>query len=176
MFFKKKKRPSGQPNQQVQAPNVEPSFIGRDTTVEGHIVCEGELHVDGTVRGTVRAQVCVVDVDGVVQGEVSGDVVHVRGRVHGPIQGANVFIHSGAHVEGDVFHDTISIENGAYVYGSIRHNGASSPMAPGRAPAFPVFGSAAQAQPAPLVPPPQHNADYDEDNYDEDQQDPKDRR
>ena len=62
-----------------------------------------------------------------MHGRVSGDVIHVRGRVLGPIQGSNVFIHAGAHVEGDVFNDTISIENGAYVYGSIRHNAAPPP-------------------------------------------------
>lgn len=126
MFFKRKKKPVGTAANMAPAVSAEPSYIGRDTTVEGQLSCEGELHVDGTVRGSVRAQVCVIDVDGVVQGDVSGEVIHVRGRVHGPIQGNSVFIHNGAHVEGDVFHDTISIENGAYVYGSIRHNGAAS--------------------------------------------------
>jgi len=85
------------------------------------------LHIDGTVRGTVNAGMCVVDVAGVIHGSVTGDIIHVRGRVLGPIQGQNVFIHGGAHVEGDVFNDTISIENGAYVYGSIRHNAAPPP-------------------------------------------------
>jgi cytoskeletal protein CcmA (bactofilin family) len=95
--------------------------------IEGHISCDGELHIDGTVRGTVQANLCVIDEAGVVQGTVNGQVVHVRGRILGPIQGANVFIHAGAHVEGDVFNDTISIENGAYVFGSIRHNTAPPP-------------------------------------------------
>jgi cytoskeletal protein CcmA (bactofilin family) len=127
MFFKRKKKPK--PNGKGQEPlaSAEPSFIGRNTTFEGHINCDGELHIDGTVRGTVNAGLCVIDVAGVVHGSVSGDVVHVRGRVLGPIQGQNVFIHGGAHVEGDVFNDTISIENGAYVYGSIRHNAAPNP-------------------------------------------------
>lgn len=96
---------------------------------EGHISCDGELHIDGTIRGTVQAGLCVVDEAGVVQGTVSGNTIHVRGRVLGPIQGSSVYIHAGAHVEGDVFNDTISIENGAYVYGSIRHNAAPQPIA-----------------------------------------------
>lgn len=128
MFFKKKTkqavnaRKSATTNMQV-----EPSFIGRDTTIDGHLNSEGELHVDGTVRGSIQAKLCVIDVAGIVQGDVSGEVVHVRGRVIGPIHGSSIFIYAGAHVEGEVFHDTISIENGAYVYGIIRHNDAPEP-------------------------------------------------
>jgi cytoskeletal protein CcmA (bactofilin family) len=127
MFFSKKKKSSQPPRKAPEPVTAEPSFIGRNCVFEGHIMCDGELHIDGTIRGTVQAGLCVVDEAGVVQGTVSGRVVHVRGRVLGPIQGSNVFIHAGAHVEGDVFNDTISIENGAYVYGSIRHNASTPP-------------------------------------------------
>lgn len=123
MFFKsKKKQPSKPPRDGQVSAASEPSFIGRNCVFEGHITCDGEIHIDGTVRGTVQAALCVIDAAGVIQGNVSGQIVHVRGRVLGPIQGSTVIIHAGAHVEGDVFNDTISIENGAYVYGSIRHN------------------------------------------------------
>lgn len=133
MFFKKaaKQRPqsasASMPVQQVEA--NEPSYIGRDTALEGQINCEGELHIDGSFRGTIRARVCVVDLHGVIHGELSGEVIHVRGRVIGPIQGSKVYIHAGAHVEGDIFQDSVSIENGAYVYGTIRHNAGSSAAA-----------------------------------------------
>jgi cytoskeletal protein CcmA (bactofilin family) len=128
MIFGRKKKYSQQPRNAQPPTAADPSFIGRNCIFEGHITCDGELHIDGTIRGTVQAGMCVVDEAGVVQGTVSGDVIHVRGRVLGPIQGSNVFIHAGAHVEGDVFNDSISIENGAYVYGSIRHNTAPSPQ------------------------------------------------
>jgi cytoskeletal protein CcmA (bactofilin family) len=124
MFFNKKKKSNQPPRRAAEPAAAEPSFIGRNCVFEGHITCDGELHIDGTVRGTVQSALCVVDEAGVVQGTVSGGVIHVRGRVLGPIQGSSIFIHAGAHVEGDVFNDTISIENGAYVYGSIRHNAA----------------------------------------------------
>lgn len=131
MFFtrKKKQQQSSHSGSRVAA---EPSFLGRNCTIEGHVICDGELHIDGTVRGTVQAGICVVDQAGIVHGSVTGDVLHVRGRVLGPLQGSNVYIHAGAHVEGDVFNDTISIENGAYVYGSIRHN--TAPQAAGPTP------------------------------------------
>jgi cytoskeletal protein CcmA (bactofilin family) len=130
MFFNKKKKPVQPPRKAAEPAAAEPSFIGRNCIFEGHIACDGELHIDGTIRGTVQAGLCVIDEAGVVQGTLSGGTIHVRGRVLGPIQGSSVFIHAGAHVEGDVFNDTISIENGAYVYGSIRHNTAPRPPQP----------------------------------------------
>jgi cytoskeletal protein CcmA (bactofilin family) len=138
MFFSRKKKSAAPAKGSVNRMSAEPSFIGRNCIFEGQITCDGELHIDGTIRGTVEARLCVVDTAGLVQGTVTGDVVHVRGRVLGPIQGVNVFIHAGAHVEGDVFNDTISIENGAFVYGSIRHNSVNvkpkpSPQANGTA-------------------------------------------
>jgi cytoskeletal protein CcmA (bactofilin family) len=128
MLFKKAK-PRSQPQATpVHSEPSEPSYIGRDAAIEGQINSEGELHIDGSFRGTIRARVCVVDLHGVIHGELSGEVIHVRGRVIGPIQGSKVYIHAGAHVEGDVYQDSISIENGAYVYGTIRHN-AGAPAA-----------------------------------------------
>jgi cytoskeletal protein CcmA (bactofilin family) len=129
MFFTRKKKQ--QALSSVQKPlAAEPSFLGRNCTFEGHIICDGELHIDGTVRGTVQAGMCVIDQAGIVHGSVTGNVLHIRGRVLGPLQGSNVYIHAGAHVEGDVFNDSISIENGAYVYGSIRHNTAPASNPP----------------------------------------------
>jgi cytoskeletal protein CcmA (bactofilin family) len=119
MLFKSKSKARGGG---VPPMTVEPSYIGRNSTIEGHIVCEGELHVDGSLRGRIRAQLCVIDRHGVLYGDISAAIVHVRGRVIGPIQGSAVYIYAGAHVEGDVYNDTLSIEPGAYVNGSIRHN------------------------------------------------------
>jgi cytoskeletal protein CcmA (bactofilin family) len=157
MFFSKKTKPK--PNV-ASAPQAtarptgpsEPSYIGRDTIVDGHITSDGEVHVDGTVRGAVRAQVCVIDQHGVVDGEVTGEVVHVRGRIIGPIQGSKVYIHAGSHVEGDVFQDTISIENGAYVYGTIRHNVPPPSSIPAFPPPVKANGAAdaEQTSPEPL--------------------------
>jgi cytoskeletal protein CcmA (bactofilin family) len=153
MFFtrKKKQQQSSHPPHKAAA---EPSFLGRNCTIEGHIICDGELHIDGTVRGTVQATMCVVDQAGIVHGSVTGDVLHVKGRVLGPLQGANVYIHAGAHVEGDVFNDTISIENGAYVYGSIRHNTAPTTNGPALKAGVMVNGFTNGASPAPALKPP----------------------
>ncbi len=120
MFFKSKRKQAG--NTSAMKVSVEPSYVGRNTTLEGHVVSDGELHIDGSIRGRVRAQLCVIDRYGVVYGDISGEIIHIRGRVMGPIQGGAVYIYAGAHIEGDVYNETISIEPGAYVDGAIRHS------------------------------------------------------
>jgi cytoskeletal protein CcmA (bactofilin family) len=125
MIFKRSKPPV--PKQPVVS--AEPSYIARDTTVNGDVMTEGEIHIDGAIHGSVRANTCLIDKRGEVRGEVTADVIYVRGRVIGPIYGVHVQIEAGAHVEGDVTNETISIENGAFVLGSIRH----AQPAPGRA-------------------------------------------
>jgi cytoskeletal protein CcmA (bactofilin family) len=120
MFFKKKKK-----NQVALPPPSEPSFISRDTTLDGNLICEGEIHIDGAVRGSVKAQTCLVEIHGEVMGEIVADNIFVRGKVIGPLNGKHVHIFIGAHVEGNVTNETISIENGSFVFGNIRRTTSS---------------------------------------------------
>lgn len=121
MFFRKKKK-----IREIQQVIVEPSYISQDTTLEGNLICDSEIHIDGAIRGSVKAQTCLIEKNGEVQGEVSADNVFIRGRVIGPVNGIHVHIYSGAHVEGNVMNETLTIDNGAYLYGSIRHTGLQS--------------------------------------------------
>ncbi len=167
MFFNRKAK-KGQTNARpssAKAAKSDPSYISRECAIDGHVNCEGEIHIDGVVRGSVNAQTCVIDVAGVVHGEVSGDVIHVQGRVLGPINGRNVYIYQGAHVEGEVLHDTISIENGAYLYGTVRHNAAPPQPEPQEKPRgfgapFGQFAAPGVSRPAAQLP------DMDDDDRD----------
>jgi cytoskeletal protein CcmA (bactofilin family) len=99
-----------------------PTTIASEVIIEGHVITNGEIQIDGTINGDVRARVCVVDGNGVVHGEVYAEEVLVRGRVIGPIRGIHVHIQAGGHVEGDVINETLSVENGAYIDGKIRRS------------------------------------------------------
>ena len=110
------------PSRQRRRTTGNPTTIASEVIIEGHIVTNGEIHIDGTINGDVRARVCVVDVNGVIHGEVYAEEVLVRGRVIGPIRGLHVHILAGGHVEGDVINETLSVENGAYIDGKIRRS------------------------------------------------------
>jgi len=115
LFKRNKKERESEPR---QLPN-EPSFVARDTSFDGNITSDGEIHIDGEVRGSIRAHTCLIESHGEVHGGISAQYVVVRGRVIGPITATQVTIQSGAHVEGNVINENIVIENGAYVMGSI---------------------------------------------------------
>ena len=108
-----------------QMPN-EPSFIARDTSFEGNVSSDGEIHVDGELRGSIRAHTCLIDSHGEVHGGISAQFVVVRGRVIGPITAAQVTIQAGAHVEGNVINENITIEHGAHVIGTITRSTLSA--------------------------------------------------
>ncbi len=118
MFFRKKKKV-----REIQQVIAEPSYISQDTTLEGNLICDSEIHIDGAIRGSVKAQTCLIEKNGEVHGEVSAENIFIRGRVIGPVNGTHVHIFAGAHVEGNVMNETLTIDNGAYLYGSIRHTG-----------------------------------------------------
>ncbi len=99
-----------------------PSIITEDVVIEGNLISGGELQIDGTVNGDVRAHSVVVDAQGVIHGEVVAEEVLVRGRIIGPIRGLHVHVYAGGHIEGDVINETISIDTGAYVDGAIRRS------------------------------------------------------
>lgn len=135
------------------APQGEPSYIASDTSFEGNINSDGEIHIDGELRGHVRAHTCLVDRHGEVIGGISAQYVVVRGRVLGPINATQVTIQSGAHVEGNVVHEGLSIENGAFVMGSITQSNlteASAPIRPSSLGGFNASGFAPTPLPEPL--------------------------
>jgi cytoskeletal protein CcmA (bactofilin family) len=127
MFFKRKLFSGKGANQDV---HTEPTVIARNMTIEGNLMCDGELHIDGTVIGSVRAAVCVVEATGSITGEVSADALYVHGMITGPVNAGHVRIYAGSQVKGDVSNETISIEDGAYLHGSIRHGRSALRGAP----------------------------------------------
>lgn len=115
MFFRKQK-PAGNDN---RAAPSEPTYIAADCSLDGNIETAGELHIEGMVRGTVRAGTCIIAAGGIIEGEVIATDVIVHGRVAGPLRATHVHLQSGAVVEGDISSETIAIETGARLSGAV---------------------------------------------------------
>lgn len=99
------------------APSRTPSLLGSDIVFEGTITGEGELHVEGTVRGEVQVARLLIGERAQVEGAVRGQHIEVRGRVAGNIEAKMVKLYESAHVEGDIVHEQLSIDVGAYFTG-----------------------------------------------------------
>ena len=97
------------------------SFIGGGLTVEGDIASEGDLQIEGKVRGGVNCRSLVVGENGQVSGEVVAEDVVVSGRVLGPIRGKFVMLKPDSHVEGDVYYESLVVQMGAVFKGTMQH-------------------------------------------------------
>jgi cytoskeletal protein CcmA (bactofilin family) len=113
-----------------------PSVLSSDLTVVGNIKTQGDIQVEGTVEGDIRAHQLTVGESATIKGEIVGDDVIVHGRVIGRVRGLKVRLSASARVEGDIIHKTIAIESGAHFEGSVQRqedplaNGGTKKLAP----------------------------------------------
>lgn len=99
-----------------------PSIISSDVIVKGNINAAGEIQLDGTLEGDVKATMLIVGERAAVRGEIICESVTVRGRVEGSIRAKTVSLASTAHVMGDILHSSLSVEAGAHFEGNARHS------------------------------------------------------
>jgi cytoskeletal protein CcmA (bactofilin family) len=101
-------------------PKPSPSVLSSDLTIVGNVRSSGDIQVEGTVEGDVRAQMLIVGESATVKGEVIAEEVIVHGRVAGRLRGLKVRLSTSARCEGDIIHKTIAIESGAHFEGSVQ--------------------------------------------------------
>ena len=127
------------------SPKAKPaaSVLSSDLTVVGNLKTSGDIQIEGTVEGDIRAHLLTVGETATIRGEVVADDIVVNGRVIGRVRGLKVRLTSTARVEGDIIHKTIAIESGAHFEGSVQRQ--DDPLATGRtAPAAPAAAPAAK--------------------------------
>ncbi|MDP3174984.1 MAG: polymer-forming cytoskeletal protein [Phenylobacterium sp.] len=93
------------------------TLIAEHMTVEGGVVGEGELHIDGVVRGDLRVGRLTIGDTGHVEGSIVAESVEIRGRVVGTVTAKSVRLHGSAYVDGDVTHEQLAMEIGAFFQG-----------------------------------------------------------
>ncbi|MES2967511.1 MAG: polymer-forming cytoskeletal protein [Pseudomonadota bacterium] len=106
------------------------SVLSSDLTVVGNLRTTGDIQVEGTVEGDIRAHLLTVGESATIRGEIVADDIVVNGRVIGRVRGLKVRLTSTARVEGDIIHKTIAIESGAHFEGSVQRQ--EDPLAAGR--------------------------------------------
>ena len=123
-------------------PKPSPSLLSSDLTIKGNVTSSGDIQIEGTIEGDVRAHLLTVGESATIRGEVVADDVVVNGRVIGRVRGLKVRLTSTAKVEGDIVHKTIAIESGAHFEGSVQRQedplgeaGKSAPRKAAPAPA-----------------------------------------
>lgn len=119
-----------------------PSLLSSDLTIKGNVATSGDIQIEGTIEGDVRAHLLTVGESATIRGEVIADDVVVNGRVVGRVRGLKVRLTASARVEGDIVHKTIAIESGAHFEGSVQRE--EDPLGEAGAKKRPIPGLAAK--------------------------------
>jgi cytoskeletal protein CcmA (bactofilin family) len=117
MFSKAKKTNSNVGASASPKKRVPPSIISVDLVITGNLVSDGEIQIDGTVRGDIQTKELLVGETALIEGEIIAESVRVHGKVDGQIKALNVSLAKSSHVVGDILHDNLSIETGAFLEG-----------------------------------------------------------
>jgi cytoskeletal protein CcmA (bactofilin family) len=129
------------------------SILSDDLVVEGNLSGEGEVQLDGLIRGDVRVHRLTIGARGCVDGAVTAETVEIYGRAQGVISARHVRMYQGAQVTGDVTHEELMIEAGAIFQGrSLRPTSAVAPIVGAQA-ASGAVGLSAKSPRADVPPP-----------------------
>ncbi|WP_262927342.1 bactofilin family protein [Phytohalomonas tamaricis] len=98
------------------------ALIGPTTHIEGDIVGEEDLTIEGQVKGIIefKANTVTIGSKGNVQGDVFAHTLHVSGEVKGRlIASGKVTVHHGARVAGTIISPCLVLEDGSIFHGSV---------------------------------------------------------
>ena len=105
------------------------SLIGEGTVVEGNVIFNGGLRIDGRIKGNVltagdQPSTLVLSERARVEGEIRVSHAVVNGTVIGPVYASEyVELQPKCNVTGDVHYKTLEIQLGAVVEGRLVHEG-----------------------------------------------------
>jgi len=96
--------------------------IGAGTSIEGQIKCDGDIRIDGNVKGTVTSKAkIVVGPTGVIEGDLICENADVSGKVFGKVNADEMlFLKASAYLEGDMTVGKLVVETGARFNGGCR--------------------------------------------------------
>ncbi len=116
------------PRPAVSAPDAGPperrvtAWIGKSLRIEGHIVSDDNLTIDGTVEGTIVVgdHSLTVGPGATVKADLTARVINVSGAVTGKVRAHELLILGPtASVDGEIVADRLRMADGAVVAGSV---------------------------------------------------------
>ncbi len=98
------------------------TFIANDILVTGTIISNGEIIIEGTIEGEVRARKITIKNNATITGELVSEELIIHGKVNGIVRGINILLASDCILNGEILHETLSIESGAQFEGSCKRS------------------------------------------------------
>src|SRR5476651_777016 len=93
------------------------SLIAENVSLEGDLISDGDVQLDGAIRGDLKVSHLSIGETGQVEGAITADAVEIRGRVVGTITAKTVRLYATARMDGDLTHVQLAIDAGAQFVG-----------------------------------------------------------
>ena len=147
--------------------NCEPlqNSIGKGTIIEGNVHAQGDLRIEGLIKGDVTTKTkLIVGSNAVIEGNILAQHAEIAGRVQGTVKALGLLvINSSGTILGDVITKDLNVESGSTFSGRLQVGGSvsstpieipkvnfSAPVAaPVATPVASVFGESLFDSPAP---------------------------
>ncbi len=85
-----------------------PSIISPDLKIVGDLNSNGEIQIDGTVKGDIKAHMLTVGEQGKIDGSTVAEIVRIFGTVNGWVQAKTVRLDKSARVTADITHESLT--------------------------------------------------------------------
>ena len=95
------------------------SIITQGIDFTGEVNTEGDIHLDGNMRGTIKANEVVIGQNGIFEGEIISNVLIVNGKVKGKFNIKNLNIRKDGTLSGKAKYLNVTIESGGKVLGEL---------------------------------------------------------
>ena len=97
------------------------TLIMQGASIQGELVAEGDIRVDGNVSGRVTCRATlIIGSEGYVEGEISTENMRVAGRFKGNADASGeLWLESTASIDGDLTVGALDVEDGAKLNGRV---------------------------------------------------------
>ena len=96
------------------------TYLSSDFKLNGNIKSQGDIEIDGQIKGKVVGNSVSVLAAGSVDGSISGTSISVDGKANGVISASEVAVASSGTIMADITYETLSTEKGAKLQGNLK--------------------------------------------------------
>ncbi|HLD76770.1 MAG TPA: polymer-forming cytoskeletal protein [Rickettsiales bacterium] len=97
-----------------------PTILSHDLHIEGDIISEGLVEIEGFVKGTLKGNCVIIREDGSFEGDLMAESLNIKGNFQGNIKANTISISSKAKINGVVEYNTLCVEDGASIDGQFK--------------------------------------------------------
>ena len=95
------------------------SIIGEGIELSGEINTEGNIHIDGSMSGVIRANEVVIGPNGNFDGEIIADMLIINGTIKGKFTIKNLHLRAGGLLQGRAKYEILIVESGGKIQGEL---------------------------------------------------------